>query len=292
MEIRREIYVTRKGLDNPIDIVYGTNLLPIEFEIMDFEIPEGATAEVYAEKNSGKSKKQLCKLDGNTVSFTPEVGFFEIGRNELQVVITHHGRSLIGFRQKVIGYGCIPYADAKDLEENPSLVEMLLALKMDPEGNVYNTPKEAIEAQFNSIKGKIAKASRILWEGIMSDGSIEIQVPTECLHCNGKNLTLIIESMPTTQEEKFVDATMIATICIGGTLGLVPYSQDGYASVIYPSVYGDLTALGNSNVADLIIQAKMSENLEWVDCTIELTSYLIGNVIRCISAYVPEEMQI
>lgn len=292
MGIRREIYVTRKGLDNPIDIVYGTDLLPIEFEIMDFEIPVGATAEVCVEKNSKEPKKQVCKIAGNTVSFTPEVGFFQIGRNELQMIIMHQGRSLIGFQQKVIGYGCIPYVDAKDLEENPSLVGMLLALKMDADGNMYNTPKEAIEAQFNSIKGKIPKASRILWEGIMSAGSIELQVPIECLHCNGKNLTLVIEAMPTTEAEKYNDATMIATVCIEGTLGLIPYSQDGYASIIYPSVYGDLTVLGSSNIADLIIRAKMSENLEWVDCTLELTDYLVGNVIRCISAYVPEEMRV
>lgn len=87
MSIRREIEVTRKGLPNPIDVTYGTNILPIELEIIDFELPAGVTATAYVVGAKGELRKQICSVDDNVVSFTPEIGFFEVGKNKLQVEI-------------------------------------------------------------------------------------------------------------------------------------------------------------------------------------------------------------
>ena len=87
MSIRREIEVTRKGLPNPIDVTYGTNILPIELEIIDFELPAGTTATAYVVGTKGELRKQKCSVDDNVVSFTPEIGFFEVGKNKLQVEI-------------------------------------------------------------------------------------------------------------------------------------------------------------------------------------------------------------
>lgn len=98
MSIRREIEVTRKGLPNPIDVTYGTNILPIELEIIDFELPAGTTATAYVVGTKGEFRKQKCSINDNAVSFTPEFGFFEAGQNNLQIEINSGTEQLSTFK--------------------------------------------------------------------------------------------------------------------------------------------------------------------------------------------------
>lgn len=131
MVIRREIEVTRKGLPRPIDVTYGTNILPIEFIITDFELPEGATAEVYAMGRSNKLVKQSCVISKNIISFIPEIGLFEEGKNVLQLAATYAGKDLFSFYIPVNCQKTMVHEGAQDLENDPTFVAMVMKMKED-----------------------------------------------------------------------------------------------------------------------------------------------------------------
>ena len=131
MAIRREIEVTRKGLPRPIDVTFGTNIIPFEFVITDFELPDGATVEAYAIGVSKKLVKQSCEVSGNVISFTPEIGLFEEGKNMLQLAANHDGKDLFSFYIPVICQKTMFYEGAQNLEEDPTFLGMVMQMKQD-----------------------------------------------------------------------------------------------------------------------------------------------------------------
>lgn len=98
MAIRREIYVTRKTLPNPIEYVQGTNALPIVFAFADYTIPEGTTAKVYIEKPSGYCQYDIAVIADNTVAVdVKDTMFDEVGTSNLQIKLTKDDKTLITF---------------------------------------------------------------------------------------------------------------------------------------------------------------------------------------------------
>lgn len=86
-EIRREIWLFQAPRVPPIDISHGC-AAPIALELMDYTVPDGATAMVYANAfDSETVYQQAATVSGNTVRFTPGFGFFVVGDNWLQVEI-------------------------------------------------------------------------------------------------------------------------------------------------------------------------------------------------------------
>ena len=151
MSIRREIEVTRKGLSRPIDVTYGTNILPIEFMITDFELPEGATAEVYAMGRSNKLVKQSCVISKNIISFIPEIGLFEEGKNVLQLAATYAGKDLFSFYIPVNCQKTMVYEGAQDLENDPTFVAIVMQMKEDI-ANKITTPEAAEVGQILEVE--------------------------------------------------------------------------------------------------------------------------------------------
>lgn len=131
MAIRREIEVTRKGLPRPIDVTYGTNLIPIEFVVTDFAIPEGVTTKLYAMGASKVVKSQDAEVSGNKITFTPEIGFFDERKNVLQIAIEHEGKNLFSFEQPVTCHYTMKYTGALNLSDGPTFVEMVLELQKE-----------------------------------------------------------------------------------------------------------------------------------------------------------------
>lgn len=119
--IERNVWVLEKEYVKPIEIVQSTDAVPIRITLMDYIIPEGATATVYTEE-----KSTLATIGNNDVTFTPEAGFFAEGKSGLQIRITGtNQRNLVGFAVPVI---C--YKDALDDAgevENPTLLSQILA---------------------------------------------------------------------------------------------------------------------------------------------------------------------
>ncbi len=85
--ITRQIWITRRMRIQPIELVQGSQVA-IELQLMDYEIPRGASVKAYAK---GKRAKAIyvsgCTASGNTVSIVPESGFFVPGGNSLQIEI-------------------------------------------------------------------------------------------------------------------------------------------------------------------------------------------------------------
>lgn len=151
MSIRREIEVTRKGLSRPIDVTYGTNILPIEFMITDFELPEGATAEAYAMGSSSKLVKQSCVISKNIISFIPEIGLFEEGKNVLQLAVTYAGKDLFSFYIPVNCQKTMVYEGAQDLENDPTFVAIVMQMKEDI-ANKITIPEAAEVGQILEVE--------------------------------------------------------------------------------------------------------------------------------------------
>lgn len=126
MAIRRNITVLRKGIQNDIDIVYGSDLVPIELYVTDYNIPDSAMATAYCENNKKEKKKIICKISDNKIIFTPENGFFEIGRNRIQIRITNDNKNLISFMLNASCDSNIVTDDAQEVESQPSLVTQIL----------------------------------------------------------------------------------------------------------------------------------------------------------------------
>lgn len=127
MQIKREIEVLRRGFTAPIDITYGTDLIEIALDIKDFKIPTDASVIVYAEKAGKQVKKIFAELVDNTIVFTPEKEFFEVGKNSLQIRVVHEEKSLFSFTIDVNCQKSHLNDDAEEVKEQPTLVELILA---------------------------------------------------------------------------------------------------------------------------------------------------------------------
>lgn len=100
MEIRRDIYVLRDRIKDPIEYVQGSDKIKIIFTLRDYEIPSGAEARVYIEKPSGKSVYDKLEnvIQGNEITIKPTKQMTaEAGIVNLQLELLANGESLITF---------------------------------------------------------------------------------------------------------------------------------------------------------------------------------------------------
>lgn len=87
----------------PIQVVYGNNSVGISVELKDITIPAGASAVVYAsdEKSEHTRIQRTVTITGNTLSFVPDIGFFNPGDNRCQFDVTASGKHIVTFQLKV-----------------------------------------------------------------------------------------------------------------------------------------------------------------------------------------------
>lgn len=102
-QIERDVYVTRKVVENPIPYVQNTNALPIILHFRDFSIPPGSSATVFVEKPSGKAVYDDVEISGNDVivNITTQM-FAEIGFTNMQIQISKGDQILVTFDQPII----------------------------------------------------------------------------------------------------------------------------------------------------------------------------------------------
>ena len=125
--IKRNIYVLRDAIKEKIEVTKGTDMIPIELNVVDYSIPDYAVAVAYAlGQTSNEPKKILCDVENNAIKFTPSENFFEVGRNELMVRVLKDEKKLFTFCDTVICKdSTIKINDASEAQD-PSLVEQLL----------------------------------------------------------------------------------------------------------------------------------------------------------------------
>lgn len=87
--ININLSVANKGFTQIVDYVQGSNMIPIVFEITDYDIPSGATANIYIKKPSGAQIYNSCTISENEVTVQPTTQMFaESGKQfgQLQIL--------------------------------------------------------------------------------------------------------------------------------------------------------------------------------------------------------------
>ena len=101
-QIERDVYVLEDGIENPISYVRATNAIPIVFHFRDYEIPDGATAQVFVNKPSGLAVYNSATISGNSVIVDTTMQMFtELGTSEMQIQISKDEDSLVTFSYPV-----------------------------------------------------------------------------------------------------------------------------------------------------------------------------------------------
>lgn len=101
-QIERDVYVLEDGIENSISYVRATNAIPIVFHFRDYEIPDGATAQVFVNKPSGLAVYNSATISGNSVIVDTTMQMFaELGTSEMQIQISKDEDSLVTFSYPV-----------------------------------------------------------------------------------------------------------------------------------------------------------------------------------------------
>ncbi len=143
--IKRQIFVLRDTLKDPINYTSGTDMVPIEYHVMDFNIPATATAVVYVLKPDGKLDKILADVMDNVISFCPVKGFFMEGSNAIQIRVINNNKSLISHTEMVRCGKSIKFDDGAEAQ-NQALIEQVLTKVGEFIGIIQTEIRERKEA--------------------------------------------------------------------------------------------------------------------------------------------------
>ncbi len=101
-QIERDVYVLSNKTKTPINYVRLTNEIPIVFTFRDYDIPDGATANVFVQKPSGSAVYGDAAVSGNTVTVAVTTQMFaELGTEQLQLRVADGDNVLVSFSQPV-----------------------------------------------------------------------------------------------------------------------------------------------------------------------------------------------
>lgn len=143
--IERYISVKQERIIQPIAYVENTNMIPIVLHITDYELPEGAIARAYAGINSVSTV--LCEIRENDIIIPVVSGFFNAGKNILQIrVVQGEENLLISFPIPVNVKKDITIADAEEPIQHPGMMDQLIVKYGE------------MQKEFQESEGKISDA--------------------------------------------------------------------------------------------------------------------------------------
>lgn len=125
--IKRDIFVTRHGFQEPIQVVQGADMMPVSIHIVDYTIPSGCAAVAYNKRPDGDVTSLLCSIDGNVITFTPDASFFGEGYNQTQLRVTNDNKNLFSFVMDTWCYKNISSDDTEEINGNPTLLTQILS---------------------------------------------------------------------------------------------------------------------------------------------------------------------
>ena len=146
--IKRQIFVLRDTLKDIIDYNIGTDMVPIEYHVMDFAVPETAAAVVYVLKSDGELDKILADILENVIFFQPTKGFFTEGLNAIQIRVVNDNKTLVSFTETVRAGKSIKFDDDTEAQQE-TLIEQLLTKMGESDGNMKIERAERIAGDEN-----------------------------------------------------------------------------------------------------------------------------------------------
>lgn len=75
--IERKIYILKNREPRVIEYVQGASAVPIILTLMDYDIPEDATARVYVLKPSGKGEYDTATIEDNGILIDVKSSMFD-----------------------------------------------------------------------------------------------------------------------------------------------------------------------------------------------------------------------
>lgn len=185
--IKRQIFVLRNTLKDPIDYTSGTDMVPIEYHVMDFNIPATAVAVVYVLRSDGKLDKTLADVMDNVISFCPTKGFFTEGSNAIRVRVVDNNKSLVSFTEIVRVGKSMRFDDDAEAQQK-MLIEQLLTKIGKLQGDIISgitTEKEERKEEIsverrridNLIKTNVLQTEVKLYSGVLQKGEIILSEP-------------------------------------------------------------------------------------------------------------------
>lgn len=159
--IYKKINVTKKDLLCRVNYVQGSNVIPIDFEILDFTIPSGATANIYIKKPSGAQIYNSCTISGQVITVQPTTQMFaEAGNQFGQLQILQSEKILASYLILFeVERSVIDDAAIESTNEFTALQEI-----MEKAPEVIAAAEEAAEnarAIYETVKGKLESGELI-----------------------------------------------------------------------------------------------------------------------------------
>lgn len=146
--IKRQIFVLRDTIKDTIDYNLGTDMVPIEYHVMDFTVPATAAAVVYVLKPDGELDKILADVLDNVISFQPAKEFFLEGLNAIQIRVVDNNKTLVSFTETVRARKNMKFDDDAEAQQK-TLIEQLLTKMGESDGNMKIERAERIAGDEN-----------------------------------------------------------------------------------------------------------------------------------------------
>ena len=160
--IQRDIYVKKNKIKEPIDYVKNTNAIPIVFNFRDYEIPSGATAQVFVQKPSKKSVYDDAAISGNSVSVDVKTQMMaEVGFANMQIQITQGEENLVTFDQPIRVYENRTDPDAPQSENESSFFKQLQGAADSANQAAQNANDAAQDIQQKAEEGEFSSTISI-----------------------------------------------------------------------------------------------------------------------------------
>ena len=161
-QINRDIYVKKNKIKEPIDYVKNTNAIPIVFNFRDYEIPSGATAQVFVQKPSKKSVYDDAAISGNSVSVDVKTQMMaEVGFANMQIQITQGEENLVTFDQPIRVYENRTDPDAPQSENESSFFKQLQGAVDSANQAAQNANDAAQDIQQKAEEGEFSSTISI-----------------------------------------------------------------------------------------------------------------------------------
>lgn len=172
--IQVDAYVLDNKLKETIDYVQGTNALGISFHFLDYDIPSGATAKVYAAKPSTKAVYNTAAISGNDVNVdVTDQMFSEVGLTKLQVQIVKGDDTLVTFVQPVRVQKNYVAGDVPESENESNFIDDYLEDIKDATNNANTATDKA-----NTAAGRAEDALEAI-EGAVEGTLINDETPSK-----------------------------------------------------------------------------------------------------------------